>query len=182
MTATKADAALDVPFSVPAETTTTTEVPPTTTSTLAPTTTVPVPTTLGPFSVKDISISMGTCHDGYPHQGLSGATYGCVGTFTANLNPGIGGTAKWRADWMWWIACDQEEYSGIRTTEGTIDVPTGAKQVEGLLEIYSETPVNAQIVRGAPAKLTPTVQLVFTDGTTGSSPKTPFWGTESNCI
>jgi len=49
-------------------------------------------------------------------------------------------------------------------------------------EIYSEAAVNAQTVRGAPAKHTPTVQLVFTAGGRGSSAKTPFWGTEANCV
>lgn len=164
------------------EETTTTEAPVTTTTVAPTTTTIPVPTTMGPFSVKSVSITMGECHDGYPHHGMSGATYGCVGSFVAKLNPGIGGTMKWNADWMWWIACNQEEYSSVRTTNGSIDVPTGATQVEGLLEIYSETPVNSQIVNGNPAKFTPTVQVTFTEGGTGSSPKTPFWGEQEHCL
>lgn len=181
--AAKSNAAQDEQtMSFPEEPTTTIAAPVTTTTVVPTTTAVPVPTTMGSFSVKSVTITMETCRDGYPPHGNSGATFGCVGKFVARLNPGLGGTVKWRADWVWWRGCNNPMEPGLLKTDGVIDVPTGATEIEGVLETYTEMDLNAPIVNGKPAKFTPTIQVLFTEGAVGSSAKTPFWSEEAHCL
>lgn len=146
------------------------------TTTPTPSTTVaPTPTT-ATFSVRDIAVSMNDCRHGYPPQGRSGATYGCVGSFVVRLNPGVGGTVAWTADWVAYAACDDPNQPNPRTSNGTIEIPTGAAQVTGKLALFSENDFNPRLVLGKAAMNTSHVKVTITRGAIGESPLAAFYG------
>lgn len=163
---------------------TTTTAPPTMVvpTTLAPPTTaapVTTPTTLGPFSVRDISVTMKDCRHGFPPQGGAGSTYGCLGTFVVRLNSGTAGQLKWKATWDVAIACEQPRNTDYPApaTEGSLDVAAGATEVTGKLAMFSENDFNPRLVAGgAPATLVSKITVSITEGGTGSSAPTPFYG------
>jgi hypothetical protein len=161
---------------------TTTAAHDTTTTSAAPTTTVVPPTTMAPpttvphFSVRDMTVTMDECRNGFPPQGNSGATYGCLGTFLMHLNPGTGGAVSWTAAWRMFGPCDNSIPAVDRTTSGTIDVPTGAAQITGKLAIFSETDTNPRMVEGHPAANVSHVVVAITSGASGQSSPTPVYG------
>ncbi len=156
--------------------TTTTVIEPTTTSAPPPTTTAP-PTTVPHFSVKSVEVNMQTCHNGYPPQGGAGSTYGCLGTYTIHLNPGIGGRLEWKAMWHYATYCHEPEWPGISWTyTGANDVADGATEVTGRLAVFGEFELRPKMVDGQLATDISTVELQITNGGAGSSGPTKFYG------
>lgn len=119
---------------------------------------------------------MDPCRNGFPPQGASGASYGCLGTFVVHLNPGIGGTLAWSAAWTQYMACDEPINAGaVRTTTGTIEVPSGATQAKGKLAIFAENYHNPLVVKGRPAANVSSIAVAITGGASGKSAPTPFF-------